>query len=341
MLRGVRAEAGDVPLIGCTGTTEIAGTGPIEASVVVSALGGEGFEVHTSVATDVSTGQRGAGVRVAETLETLTSEHKILLMLCDGLTGDQHEILRGAYSVVGATVPLAGGCAADDLTYSETLQFYSDADGVHVVADAVVAAAIGSDAPIGIGIAHGWHKVGEPMMVTSSEGGRVRTLDGTPALDVFLHRIGATRSSAEDAIAFQNLAIQHPLGLSRRSGEDIRIISSADLTDGSMGCLADLPQGTLLWMMESDHESLIGSVDNAYDEALNSLAGEPPLGFLAFDCIVRHVFLGPDGIDEEANRLVDRAAGAPLAGFVTYGEVARIRGSRGMHYLTLVMVAFA
>jgi hypothetical protein len=340
MLRGVRAEVGDVPLIGCTGTTEIAGTGPIEPSVVVSALGGEGFEVHISAATDVSAGQREAGVRVAETLETLTSEHKILLMLCDGLTGDQHEILRGAYSVVGATVPLAGGCAADDTTYSETFQFYSDGGGVHVVTDAVVAAAIGSDAPIGIGLAHGWHKVGEPMMVTSSEGGRVRTLDGAPALDVYLHRVGATRAITEDAIAFQNFAIQHPLGLSRRSGEDIRVISSSDLTDGSMGCLADVPQGTLLWMMESDHDSLITSVDDAFDEALESLGG-PALGFLAFDCVVRHVFLGPDGIKEETDRLVDRAAGAPLAGFVTYGEVARIRGSRGMHYLTLVMVAFA
>ncbi|MDQ1538182.1 MAG: hypothetical protein QOE58_2575, partial [Actinomycetota bacterium] len=181
MLEGVRAESGDVPMIGCSGTTQIEGTNPIEAAVVVNALGGEGFEIHTSVATDITGKQRAAGELIAGPIERLSSENKLLLLLCDGLTGDQHEILRGAYGVVGAAVPIVGGCAADDLAYSKTFQFYSDADGDHVVTDAVVAAAIGSDTPIGIGVAHGWRKVGEPMMVTSSDGGRVRTLDGMPA----------------------------------------------------------------------------------------------------------------------------------------------------------------
>ena len=40
--------------------------------------------------------------------------HRILLLLTDGLAGDQQEIVRGAYSVVGAGVPLVGGCAGDD-----------------------------------------------------------------------------------------------------------------------------------------------------------------------------------------------------------------------------------
>jgi hypothetical protein len=32
--------------------------------------------------------------------------------LSDGLGGNQEEVIRGAYSVVGASVPLVGGCAA-------------------------------------------------------------------------------------------------------------------------------------------------------------------------------------------------------------------------------------
>jgi hypothetical protein len=341
MLEGVRAEAGDVPLIGCSGMTQIAGTGPVEPAVVVSALGGEGFEIHTSIATNVAAGQRDAGERVAEAVEKLTREHKLLLMLCDGLSGEQHDIVRGAYGVVGAAVPLAGGCASDDLAHVETFQFYSDAGGVHVISDAVVAAAIGSDAPMGIGVAHGWRRVGEPMVVTSSQGGHVRTLDGEPALDVFLNRKGATRSITDDEVAFRRFALPHPLGMSRRSGEDIRVISGFNLEDGSLTCLADVPQGALLWTMEADQADLIGCVDDAWDQALVPLGGIPPLGFLAFDCIARHEFLGESGISLELDRLVARAGSAPLAGFVTYGEVARVRGSRGMHHLTLVMVAFA
>jgi hypothetical protein len=341
MIEGVRAEAGDVPLIGCTGLSEYAMDEPVGPAVVVSALGGEGFEIRTTVARNVSADQRAAGEHAAEAVQTLTKKHKMLLLLCDGLVGEQHEVVRGAYSVLGATVPLAGGCAADDLTYEHTSQFFSDADGIHVLSDAVVAAAIGSDGPIGIGVAHGWRKGGEAMVVTNSEGGCIRTLDDQPALDVFLRRVGAERSITEDPVGFTEFALLHPLGMSRRKGEDIRLIHAGNSEDGSITSLAGVPQGALLWMMETDQEGLVSSVDDAYDESLASLDGLPPLGFLAFDCGARYVFLGPEGLSQERDRLADRAAGVPLAGFYTYGEIARTRGAQGMHHLTLVIVAFA
>ncbi len=341
MLDGVRAEAGTVPLIGCTGIAHLAATGQAEPAVVVSALGGEGFDVRTSVATNVSTGQRAAGEKVAGAVEHLTGEHKLLLLLADGLAGEQHELVRGAFSVVGATVPLAGGCAADDYRYEQTYQFFADADGVQILSDAVVAAAIGSDAPIGVGVAHGWHKVGDATVVTKSEGGRVFTLDGEPALDVFAQRVGATRSMAEDVQAFRTFALKRPLGLSRRSGEDIRVIHGGNVEDGSITCLADVPQGGLLWLMETDQSGLLSSVDDAFAEALAPLQDASPLGFLAFDCGVRYLFLGADGVREEVDRYVAKAAGAPFGGFYTMGEIARTRGAQGMHHLTVVVVAFA
>ena len=341
MLEAVRAEAGDVPLIGCTGASQYTAEDPAEPAVVVSALGGEGFEIHTSVAMNVSAGQRVAGEHVGESVHSLTREHRMLLLLCDGLAGNQHELVRGAYTVVGATVPLAGGCASDALAYVETSQFYSDSAGVHIVSNAVVAAAIGSEAPIGIAAAHGWRRVGEPMLVTSSESGHVSTLDGEPALDVFLRHTGATRSILDDAQEFRAFSLNHPFGLSRRSGEDIRVVHRCDPEDGSITCLGGVPQGTLLWAMEADQPGVLASVDEAYDDALAQLDGAPPLGLLAFDCVVRHLFLGKDGVSEEVDRLAGRASGAPVAGFYTYGEVARTRGARGMHYVTLVLVAFA
>ena len=341
MLDGVRSECGDVPLIGCTGIAQYAAGGGVGPSVVVSALGGDGFQIVTSVARHVSAGQRAAGELVAASVAELTREHSLLLLICDGLAGDQHELVRGAYSVVGAAVPLAGGCAADDLKYQLTSQFYADADGVHVLSDSVVAAAIGSDAPIGIGVAHGWRKVGEPMLVTSSEGGVVHTLDGLPALDVFVERVGATQETLDDALAFRLFALNHPLGMSRRSGEDIRVIHEGNRDDGSITCLADVAQGTLLWLMESDEAGLIGSVDAAYDEAVESLSGAPALGFLSFDCGVRFLFLGVDGTRQEVEGLMRRVGDVPVAGYYTFGEIARTRGARGMHHLTLVLVAFS
>jgi hypothetical protein len=340
MLDGVRSQAGDVPLIGCTGIAQLAQTGPAEPSVVVSVLGGDGFEVRISAAQNVAAGQRAAGEEVAATVQELTREHKLLVLLADGLAGEQHELVRGAYSVVGGTVPLAGGCAADNYLYEQTFQFFADADGVRVLTDAVVAAAIGSDAPMGVGVAHGWRKHGDPMVVTSSAGGTVHTLDGEPALDVFSQRTDAPQALAEDTPAFRFFAMKHPLGMSRRSGEDIRVIHEGNIADGSIKSLVAVPQGALLWAMETDREGLLSSVDDAYAEAVEPLDGVPPLGFLAFDCGVRFMFLEPDGVRAEVAKFVHRAAGVPFGGFYTYGEIARTHGARGMHHLTLVIVAF-
>src|SRR4051794_29017129 len=79
MLAGGRGAAGAVPLMGCSGIAQRAPNGPAEAAVVVNALGGDGFEIRTTVARGVSAGQRAAGERVAESVQAIHSENKMLL----------------------------------------------------------------------------------------------------------------------------------------------------------------------------------------------------------------------------------------------------------------------
>ena len=62
---------------------------------------------------------------------------------------------------------------------------------------------------------------------------------------------------------------------------------------------------------------------------------------MAFDCIARRGVLGDDGIQLEIDRISKHADGAPVIGFYTYGEIARIRGTSGFHNQTLVVLAFA
>jgi hypothetical protein len=62
---------------------------------------------------------------------------------------------------------------------------------------------------------------------------------------------------------------------------------------------------------------------------------------LAFDCIARRGVLGEERVQTEVGRLAALAAGAPVAGFYTYGEIARTRGIRGFHNQTLVVLAIA
>ena len=326
-----------MPLIGCSTAGEISASGAGDASVVVSALGGPGFAVATAVATDSSKDLRGAGAAASSCIGTVDAEHRVLLLLTDGLSGDQQEIVRGAYAVAGAGVPLVGGCAGDGLKMQQTSQLYDD----RVLTDAVVAAALASDAPMGIGVRHGWRRVGEPIVVTKSDGNRVYVLDDRPALDVYLERLEAPAEARHDAAAFTHFALTHPLGLSRRSGEEVRFVADAGFDDRSIGCIAEVPQGGLTWIMEGDANSVLTGTDAACAEAMVTLDGRDPIGVLAFDCIARRGVLGDSGIAAEVARIGEHASGAAIAGFYTYGEIARTRGVGGFHNQTLVVLALS
>jgi hypothetical protein len=331
---GKQVEA-HVPVVGCTTAGEISTEGPSDRGVVVAAFGGGDFSVAAAVAENVSAGLREAGAAVAAAVSRLDDRpHRILLLLTDGLAGDQQEIVRGAYSIVGAGVPLVGGCAGDDQHMVTTSVFFNG----QVLTNAIVGVAIGSTSPFGIGVRHGWRRVGEPILVTGSVGTTVTTLEDEPALDVYLKRLGASPDLADPA-AFGRFAMTHPLGLSKRSGEEVRFIAGADFVERSLQCIAQVPQGGLAWIMEGDDESVLAATDGACVDALEQLGGREPKGVLAFDCIARRGVLGDAGIEREVNRIGAAIHGVPVAGFYSYGEIARTKGTGGFHNQTLVVLA--
>jgi hypothetical protein len=339
LMDGIRSVVSDdVPLIGCSTAGEIATAGPGATGVVVVAVGGEGFSVTTRAATNASGRLRQASAEAAAcALENDERPHQVLLMLTDGLGGDQQEVVRGAYGVVGGQVPLVGGCAGDDLQMQRTFQLY----GSDVLEDAIVCASLMSDAPIGIGVQHGWQPVGEPFVVTSSADNRVFTLDGQPALDAYLERLKPPAEVANDPQAFTLFAMTHPLGVRRRDTAEVRFIAEANFEDRSLGCIAEVPTGGLAWIMQGDLDSVLTATDDACRSALEDLGEAHPLGLIAFDCIARRGVLGEEGIQQEVARIAAHAGGAPVAGFYTYGEIARVRGSNGFHNQTLVVLAIA
>lgn len=338
VVAGVRSVSGQVPLVGCSTAGEIATGGPGDHSAVILAIGGSGFSVRTTVSRRAAADLRAAGASAARCVAGLDGRpHRVLMLLSDALSGDQRAVVRGAYGVVGAEVPLVGGCAGDDLRMQRTLQIYGD----EVLTDAVVGVAIGSDGPMGIGVSHGWREVGEPMLVTSSEGNRVLTIDDEPALDVYLRRLGAPSSAAADPGAFTRFALTHPLGVRRRSGTEVRFVAGADFEERSLACVAQVPQGGLAWFMEGDVDSVLAATHEACAQAMGGLDGAPAIGVLAFDCIARRGVLGDEGIGREVSAVVEHAAAAPVVGFYTYGEIARTRGTAGFHNQTLVVLAIS
>jgi hypothetical protein len=333
LLLAVREEAGpDATVVGATTLGELAYDGVSVGGVAIAALGGEGFRVRTAVGHISDLGHREAGAVAAGAMAGLSSPHSALIMLCDGLAGQPHEVVRGAYSVLGAAVPLVGGFSGDEPGHRRTYQFHDET----VFSDAVIGIALGSDAPIGIGLGHGWKRRDAPMIVTKSSADRIYEIDDEPALDVLLRRTGAA-DAGELFTGTSMLAI----GLSRRSGEDLRVLHAADEDDRSVRGLADVPQGALFWLMDGDQEAMVGGAVQSCAEALDGLGGKTPLGVLAFDCGVRRGRLGADGMEREMAAMRIALGNTPYAGFYTTGEIARVRGALGTHALTIVTLALA
>jgi hypothetical protein len=338
LVAGVADAAPGTPLIGCSTAGEIAPGGPATSSVVVTAFGGEGFSARTAAAGNASARLREAGEEVAAALAGHDDDraHRVVLLLSDALGGDQTQVIRGAYSVLGAALPIVGGCAGDDFRLTATVQLHNG----EVCNDTLVGAVLTSDAPIGIGVRHGWRRVGEPVLVTKSANNRVYELDDRPALDVYLERFDAPAEAAVDAAEFAQFSMTHPLGLGRRSAEEgARFVAEANFEDRSLGMIAEVPQGGLAWFLEGDVDSVLDATDSACRDALDGLDGCEPLGLLAFDCAARRLVLGDEGLDQEVDRIVAHAGDAPVAGFYSYGEIARVRGASGFNNETLVVLA--
>jgi hypothetical protein len=326
----------DSTVIGCSTAGEIASTGALSQGLVLWALGGSSITVCSGWGEADEQGLRGAAADAAACLNQIERRrHTVLLLLSDGLAGNQMDVVRGAYDVAHHDVPLVGGCAGDDLAMRRTRQLH----GTRVLSNAVVAAAISSDQPLGVGVSHGWTPVSPPMLVTDSRGTRLERLDDQPALDVYVNFFELPEAMRHDASAFAAFAATHPIGIRRRDRIEMRHITGCDPESRTLLMVAEVPQGGLAFLTQGDVGSVLTAAATATDEAITALGGQDPVGLLLFDCVSRRSIFGEGGAQEETERISACSGGVPMAGFYTYGEIARTSGSGGFHNQTLVTLA--
>jgi hypothetical protein len=337
--RLVQASVGSGEVIGCSTAGELLRNHPMTGGLLIWALGGDGFAVTTGVGLgDPATGLRDAAQTAAQCLRRLErKEHTLLFLLADGLCGDQMEVVRGAYDVSGAGVPLVGGCAGDDMALQATQQIHSG----ELLTHAVVAAAITSNAPMAISIAHGWEPLSEAMLVTASRGTTLESLDDRPALDVYLDTYEAPDEVRNDPAAFFDFAHTRPVGIARRNRNEIRYVYGADYELRTLTLFAEVPQGAMAYLMQGNSTSVLNATTDVCALAEQALGGQPAMGFMLLECVARKSLLSNAGLLDESLKLPSVASEAAVGGFYTYGEIARTEGSGGLHNQTVVALALA
>jgi hypothetical protein len=326
-----QAAAGDARVAGMTGTGAITRRGAIESGCSAVAFGSS---LPVGVGTSTSSDPRAAGRSAAAQAlfgVNLDGSHAALLLFVDSESGDQAEIVAGAYEIAGGRIPLAGGAAGGQAR----AQF---ADG-EALSGSVVAVALVSQTPIGVGIAHGCVRRGAPSLVTRSRGPVVLQLDGRPAETVYLEKLGMGDVPLSDA-DFEAIAMAHPLAQPELRGDVRPRYVRGRALGGGLVCATSIEANAPVDVCEHEPGAIVRSATAAVDEALRQLSG-PAEAVLLFDCAARSAWFGNPLAAREVESIIS-SFGDPapaLAGVYTRGEIGRIRGAKGDRNYSLVVVA--
>lgn len=340
LMAAATARGAPAQVIGCSSTAAFATLSDVPHRCVVLHLPADRLAIGVGSSPDghqdLTAAARDASLRAKTAASAVTAAdgvarpHAALLLIAGGLSGDLREVVRGAYEIAGAGVPLVGGAAGEDWSLSGTWQ----ADGTAIYDHGVVAVWLASPDPLGIGIDHGYEPVSRQMQVTRGAGDVIQELDGRPALEVYLEaRGGLGRTDADN---FLGQALDRPLGLPTADGTyEVRVILST--SEDGLVLNGHVHDQAVVRVLAADEPRLHAGARRAVTTA-TAVLGREPRAVLVFSCAIRHAILG-QRIGNEIATIADALDGAPAAGFYTYGEFARDYGATGFHNASVSVLA--
>jgi len=233
------------------------------------------------------------------------------ILAISGLTNDGEAIIRGIQSVLPEGTVIAGGIAADDNALEETTVFSHEG----MTHDGAVVLVLDSDhIELSSFTTSGWEGVGTEMVVTSSEGNVVKSIDGKLPVDLVSEYLNIPK---EEIIL---TALSFPMLVTRPDGsETLRTALSADFETGWLTYAGSIPKGSILRFSSSFGFETIAATVRELKE-YHAKKPEADMAIL-FDCSARHQAAG-NKVDEEIRAIVD-CWEVPLLGFFTYGEIGR------------------
>lgn len=345
VLGAVRAACPGAPVLGFTAAGLVSGGEVRERGVLVAVLASDEVAVHLDAEPGLSGDQRRAGKalgrRLAERLVASEGE-ALLLVLADCSSHTLSGLVSSLTDELGGRVKYAGGGAGDQLRALRVCQLAGD----RVWRDAAAAGLLICGKPFGVALAHGWRPFSPPFVVTRAEGNTLRELDWESAGATYAQALAEYDPQAAARVVaggFAEVAMRYPLGVPQaREGERyvIRDPIRAD-EDGSLTCLGDVPENSVVRVMTSDRRDMLAAAREAAAEARAQLGPYSAAGVLVFYCVSRRLLLGEACREELAAVAATFGPGVPVFGCLSFGEVGAVRGGLpAFHNKSLVVCAF-
>jgi len=286
--------------------------------------------VAWNIRSDAAAGAR----QIASSFSGLTDHsfpHRSALVMTDALAGHADVLVDELTLATGGQYQFFGGGAGDNAQFQRTSVFC----GREVLNGAAVALEMLTEKPIGVGVRHGWEPASAPLRVTEADGMRLVSLNGLPAAEAFEAHARSTGQKLDRAAPIP-FFLHNILGIETGSSYRLRV-PLAVLEDGSVPCAAEVPTGSVVYVMRATTTSAVEAADQATQAALAALGDHKPQAALFFDCVATRLRMG-EGFGDELATVRGRLDGADVLGCNTHGQIARADGQfDGFHNCTAVV----
>ena len=207
-----------------------------------------------------------------------------LFTLIDGLTSNVSTYLQKLYHHYGNAVKYLGA-GAGSLSFVQQPCIFSN-DGIFQ--DAAIICPV--NLKVSLGVKHGWGKLEGPIVATRTEKNIIQELNWKNAFEVYKEVAEKDAGVTFNDKNFFDIAKCYPFGIFRENREDlVRDPISVD-KNGSLMCVGEVPENTVLYILKGKNEALIQSAKMAIESSIAHLT-EPIQHTIIIDCISRTLFL--------------------------------------------------
>lgn len=277
---------------------------------------------------------------MAEELYRQQPGTRFIYFLASGIDIANDQCIAGIESVFGPDVTIFGATSADNM---KGVVSYQAVEGQVYEHAAFMIGFADPDLEVNTQATHGFLAIGEPLVVTRSEGHYIYELNGKPAWTEFTRRLGLpATATCGDSIPIGALAEKLSPDLAKEYGNDhiLRVVTRHE--GDTMLYATTCKPGTQLWLTVRDEPLIFNEMDRMVKEMDGRMNGRKPVAVFHADCLARGRFLFNRVLKEE---LVSRMQFPfssngncpPWLGMYGFGEFARLGGKNTYHNYTTAL----
>ncbi|UCF94729.1 MAG: FIST C-terminal domain-containing protein [Desulfobacterales bacterium] len=240
------------------------------------------------------------------------------IVLVDGLAANIALFLSEMFNRFGNSINYLGGGAGSLSLKQEPCLITPEG----IFQDAAIVTFLKQECRLGV--RHGWEKIADPVIATKTHKNIIQELNWKNAFDVYRHTVEADAGKTLTGENFFTIAKGYPFGIIKEAMEDIVRDPIAVNDRGELICVGEVPENTVLSILEGYTDSLILAAGQAADDCLQAGAGAIDR-CLMVDCISRVIFLEQDyarELEQVNHRLRSIGMDQGPVGMLTLGEIS-------------------